>query len=143
LTILSREPGRKRPPEGADWPSTKAGEHLQAEEVERVYTMLFSHPAVTAITWWDFTDRNAWQRAPAGLIRDDLTPKPAFHKLKRLIKGKWWTQLEGTTTANGRFEFRGFLGDFVVRARASDGRTAQQEVTLTKTGANRIELRLN
>lgn len=143
LTILSGETGRKRTAEGGDWPSTEAGERLQAEEVERVYTMLFSHPAVAAITWWDFSDRNAWQRAPAGLIREDLSPKPAYHKLNGLIKGKWWTNLEGTTAADGRFDFRGFLGDFVVRARTRDGRTAEQEVTLTKAGTNRFDLRLN
>ena len=48
--------------------TTEQGERWHADEVERFYTMLFSHPAVTAITWWDFADRNAWQSAPAGFL---------------------------------------------------------------------------
>ena len=54
--------------------------------------MLFSHPAVAAVTWWDFTDQDAWQQAPAGLVRDDMSPKPAYEQLRSLIKGKWWTK---------------------------------------------------
>jgi hypothetical protein len=51
-TILSGEPGRERASGGRPWPSTADGEKRQAEEVERFYTMLFSHPAVAGITWW-------------------------------------------------------------------------------------------
>ena len=138
LTILSGERGWER---SEEWPSTEEGERRQAEEVERVYTMLFSHPSVTAITWWDFTDRHAWQRAPAGFLRQDLSPKPAYQKLVSLVKEKWWTNLKGTTAADGRFQFRGFMGDFVISARTGDGRTAEQKVTLTKTDANHFELR--
>ncbi|MCU0522719.1 MAG: endo-1,4-beta-xylanase, partial [Anaerolineae bacterium] len=36
------------------WPSTPEGEAAQAEYATRLYTLLFSHPAVEAITWWDF-----------------------------------------------------------------------------------------
>ena len=48
--------------------------------------MIFSHPAVEAITWWDFSDRGAWQRAPAGFLRDDLSPKPAYERLQQPVK---------------------------------------------------------
>ena len=68
-----------------DWPSTPEGEAYQAQEAARIYTLLFSHPAVEAITWWDFSDRQAWQHAPAGLLRSDMTPKPAYDELKKLL----------------------------------------------------------
>ncbi|MBL7224425.1 MAG: endo-1,4-beta-xylanase, partial [Candidatus Brocadiae bacterium] len=97
------------------WNTTPEGEKRQAEQAAEFYRVLFSHPAMEAITWWDFSDQGAWQQAPAGLIRKDMTPKPAYTALKQLIKGKWWTgPLELTTDAKGQVSFRGFLGRYQV-----------------------------
>lgn len=96
------------------WPSTPRGEKVQADYVAKFYTLLFSHPSVQAITWWDFTDRNAWLKAPAGLLRADLSPKPAFLALKSLVREKWWTRFEGKTDASGKIRFRGFCGDYLL-----------------------------
>jgi GH35 family endo-1,4-beta-xylanase len=55
--------------EGEHWnPTTSEGEAAQAEYVPQFYTALFAHPAVQAITWWDFSDNGAWQGAPAGWL---------------------------------------------------------------------------
>jgi hypothetical protein len=96
-----------------------------------------------AITWWDFADRGAWQGAPAGFLRKDLSPKPAYEKLVHLLKEKWWTNAVGATNAEGRFEFRGFLGDFSIRVRTADGRAVERAVTLDKGQANRFEVRID
>ena len=101
------------------WNTTPEGEKYQAEKVAEFYTVLFSHPAVEAITWWDFTDQGAWQRAPAGFLRKDLSPKPAYDKLKSLIKDKWWTKTKVTLAAGGRARFRGFFGQYKVTVRAA------------------------
>ncbi len=121
-TIVSGEPGYER---RGPWVTTPEGEARQAREVVRFYTMLFSHPAVEAITWWDFSDRGAWQRAPAGFLRADMSPKPAYDELVKLIKGKWWTRTEGTTDPQGRVAFRGFSGDYRVRVTV-EGRTVER-----------------
>jgi GH35 family endo-1,4-beta-xylanase len=119
-TIISGE--RKRAirwhgPAYKDWPSTPAGERRQAEQVAELYTVLFSHPAVEAVTWWDFSDRNAWLGAPSGLIRKDMSPKPAYEQLMKLVKGKWWTaEQQLKTDAAGRVTFRGYLGEYVLEA---------------------------
>jgi len=99
------------------WLTTPEGEKRQAEQVSEFYRVLFSHPAVEAVTWWDFTDQNAWQGAPAGLVRADMTPKPAYEQLHQLIKGKWWTRIETTIEADGKTRFRGFFGQYKVTAR--------------------------
>mgnify|MGYP000436373524 FL=1 len=83
-TVLSGEHGYERP---RPWPTTPEGEARQADYVEKFYTVLFSHPAVEAITWWDFMD-GGWQGAPAGLVRADLSPKPVYHRLMRLKIGR-------------------------------------------------------
>ncbi len=96
----------------SDWPSTPEGEERQAREVVLHYKTLFAHPAVQAITWWDLSD-GGWLNAPAGLLRRDQSPKPAYQELLKLIKGEWWlppTRL--TTDASGQLTLTGFLGDY-------------------------------
>jgi len=136
VTILSGEPGweltKKRP--GFKWESTPEGLKRQAEQAEQFYTVLFSHPAVEAITWWDFSDQGAWQRAPAGWLDRDMNPKPVFETMRRLIKQRWWTRLERTTDGRGEVAFRGFRGEYRVTVHTPDGRTATKDFTLGATG---------
>jgi len=131
-TILSGERGWERP---RPWVSTPEGEAYQAREAVRFYTMLFSHPAVEAITWWDFSDNGAWQGAPAGFLRSDMTPKPMYDELKKLIKGMWWTTTAVETDRTGKAGFRGFMGDYRITVAAGGKKTAR-EFTLTNDGEN-------
>ncbi len=138
MTVLSGERGwRGNRRSTAPWPSTPEGEAYQAREVARIYTMLFSHPAVEAITWWDFCDLHAWQGAPAGFLRKDMTPKPAYVELKKLIKGKWWTTTKLTTDAKGKADFRGFLGDYRVTVTVAGKKIAAADFVLGKREDNR------
>jgi len=102
------------PRKNGEWNTTPEGEKRQAREAVEFYTVLFSHPAVEAITWWDFSDQGAWQDAPAGFLREDMTPKPIYHELKKLIKGRWWTQTIEKISSGGTVAFRGFFGDYKV-----------------------------
>jgi len=142
-TVLSgRLRSPKWEPKSGDWPSTMSGERRQAAYVERFYRVLFSHPAVAAITWWDFSDREAWQGAPAGLLRADMSPKPAYERLLRLVKTKWWTQVKGRTGPDGEMHCRGFYGRYRITATARDGRKGRAEVRLFKADRRRVTLRL-
>lgn len=96
----------------ADWLTTPEGEKRQAEQTLQHYKMLFAHPLVEGITWWDSSD-GGWLNAPAGLIRKDGSIKPAYEELMKLIKDEWWissTKLH--TDENGRTQFNGFLGEY-------------------------------
>jgi GH35 family endo-1,4-beta-xylanase len=130
VTVLSGKHGWELP---APWPTTPEGEQRQADYVERLYTLLFSHPAVQAITWWDLQD-GEWQGAPAGLLRADLTPKPAYDRLLKLIHETWWTRESLSSNEKGVCAFVGFLGEYEVTVQKSDlSRTVKR--TLAK-GAN-------
>jgi len=134
-TVLSGEHGWERP---LPWPSTPEGEARQADYVTKLYPVLFSHPAVEAITWWDFMD-GSWQGAPAGLVRADLSPKPVYESLLGLVKGRWWTDLEAQADADGVARFRGFLGDYEITA-TTRAATATQAMTLSRDRENAITL---
>jgi endo-1,4-beta-xylanase len=133
-TVLSGERAWEKK---GDWPSTPEGEATQAKEVAQFYTLLFSHPAVEAITWWDFSDQGAWQHAPSGLLRKDMTPKPAYDELKKLIKGAWWTTAHLQSGADGTAALRGFLGDYRITVRVGDKTPVVKEVSLTRGQPNR------
>ncbi len=95
-----------------EWPSTPEFEERQAREIEEMYSILFAHPLVESITTWNFSDEGAWLGAPAGVVRRDNSPKPAYETLKRLIKDEWSTRGTSVTDDNGTFAFEGFIGDY-------------------------------
>ena len=140
-TILSGPLQGFAGPPDSGWNTTPEGERLQAEQVVRFYTTLFSNPAVTAITWWDLTDLHAWKNAPAGLLRRDMSPKPAYTALKDLIKNKWWTRADCITDANGDVRMRGFYGTYQLTAQ-SGGKQLRGEFTFDSENAKAIEVRL-
>jgi hypothetical protein len=105
----------------SDWPSTPEGEERQMREVEEMYTALFAHPQVEAITVWDAVD-GKWLNAPSGLLRRDNSSKPAYTRLNELIKGEWSSRGSLVTDDQGRASLSGFLGEY----RLTCGQTAAQ-----------------
>ncbi|MGL4608629.1 MAG: endo-1,4-beta-xylanase [Trueperaceae bacterium] len=117
----------------SSWPSTSEGEARQAEDVETVYTVLYSCPAVQAITWWDLSDGGAWLAAPSGLLYDDMTPKPAYERLLSLIKEKWWTDVTGVTDSSGSYSTRATLGGYEATVTV-ENKTVTQTFEVTDNG---------
>lgn len=122
--------------------TTPEGEERQAEATARFYTLLFSHPSVQAITWWDFSDAGAWLGAPAGWLRRDMSPKPVYEKMLGLIKGEWWTKVKGLTDNNGAWKGRVFFGDYELTVKTPDGRTVTKKLSVRKGTINKFEVRL-
>ena len=59
--------------------------------------------------------------APAGLLRKDMSPKPAYNVLKKLTQEDWRTETSLTTDANGKATFRGFYGEYELMITTPDG----------------------
>ena len=93
------------------WPSTPQGEERQAREISEMYSALFAHPLVEAITTWDFND-GCWLKAPSGFVHEDNSEKPSWYALKKLIHEDWETHLSLTADENGCISFTGFRGDY-------------------------------
>ena len=137
ITILSGE----QAPKVADlndlhienWASTPEYEEQQRQRVEEYYSAIFSRPSTGGMVWWDLVD-GGWLGAPAGLLRRDLSEKPAFKQLEKMIKGDWWlSSREIPVESDGTIRFSGTAGTYKVTV---DGRST--EVTLnseSKTAA--------
>ena len=97
------------------WPSTPEGEERQAREITEMYSVLFAHPLVEAITTWDFND-GCWLKAPSGFVREDNSEKPSYHALRKLIHEDWETHKTLTADEQGFVSFTGFKGDYSIRS---------------------------
>jgi len=120
------------------WPSTAEGEERQARYVERLYTLLFSHPAVAAITWWDLAD-GSWMNAPCGLLRRDMSPKPAYERLRHLIQHEWRTNTQLTTDRDGQARATAFYGRYAL-THPNSGKTIRFEHTPAAPAATALIL---
>ena len=94
-----------------EWPTTPEGEERQAKEIKEMYSFLFEHPLVEAVTGWDFAD-GAWLGAPSGVIRKDGSVKPSYTLLRELIHNEWTTECELRTDENGNARLYGFRGTY-------------------------------
>ncbi|MBO5986212.1 MAG: endo-1,4-beta-xylanase [Lachnospiraceae bacterium] len=110
------------------WPSTPEGEERQAKEICEMYTILFEHPLIQAITTWDFTD-DCWLHAPSGFLHKDNTEKPSYHALRKLIHEDWSTNVTLQTDENGNLQLEGFKGNYEL---TSGGLSATLDLTSDK-----------
>ena len=131
----------RRPFRDPQWdPTTPALEASQADYVPKFYTALFAHPSVQAVTWWDFSDNGAWQGAPAGWVRQDMSPKPVYERMMDLVKKQWWTRAQGEANGQGEFALRAFYGTYRVSAELPDGKVLSKDVHWQRGQPNRFEV---
>ncbi len=126
-------------------------EEIQADLIEGVYTTFFSHPSMEAVIYWNVVDGYAYRATPGdmtagenvyygGLLRFDMSEKPAFRRLKKLIREDWHTSAR-VKAANGKAFFRGFCGEYDITVRAGE-KEVRSTFSLSKRGTNTLTVRL-
>jgi len=113
---------------------------VQAELLDMLYRMWFSHKSVEGIAYWNLVDGYA-HGAPigdmtagentygGGLLNFDMSEKPAFKVIKKLIKEEWTTNISDSSDEGGMADFRGFKGYYDVEFFA-DGKRYTAKVHL-------------
>lgn len=74
-----------------------------------------------------------------GLLRFDLSPKPAYHTIKNLIHNVWHTEEAVVTDENGACSFRGFYGEYELEIDVN-GKTVKKTVSLSAKADNNIKV---
>jgi GH35 family endo-1,4-beta-xylanase len=87
----------------------------QAEAIEEFYRIAFGHPAVEAIIYFGLTDADPPGYPNVCLLDAQNQPKPAWHRLRKLIREEWNTSLCATTSGAGEVRFRGFYGTYEIQ----------------------------
>jgi len=123
------------------WKNGNWTEEEQADYATKFYRFCFSLPYVTSIGWWDLCDYGSWQDG-GGLLREDLSPKPAYHALKKLIHSDWHTQGNFKSNKHGEIKFRGFYGKYDIKLQTPLGKIKNTKIHLQKDTENRFEIRL-
>lgn len=99
-----------------DWNSDPENEKIQADYLEKFYSIAYSHPNCIGIVMWNFTDRRAWLGAPVGVLRRDGSRKPSFDALDKLINEKWRTRGTFETDNNGKITIsNAFEGEYAIK----------------------------
>lgn len=112
-------------------------EELQAKLVYELYRLWFSHSAVDAIIWWNFVDGTAYKSEnvfKAGLLREDLSEKPSYKVLKKLILEDWRTNIEKQLTTN-TMTTKAFYGTYEIIVDV-DGKTTKNILEFKKGDYN-------
>ncbi|NLZ37518.1 MAG: hypothetical protein GX897_08630, partial [Clostridiales bacterium] len=124
-------------------------EEIQAELTCGVYRTFFSHPAMEAVIYWNLVDGYAYNAKPGdvtagenvffgGLLRFDMSEKPVYKALKKMINEEWNTETV-IDAVNGKCDFRGFYGDYDVLI-VKDGSEIPSELSLSKDKKNVFDI---
>ena len=122
--------------------NSPAAEDLQAELLKNLYTVWFSIPNMEAIIYWNLVDGYAYGTTPGdftagenilsgGLMRFDMTPKPALKMIKKLFTEEWHTEAEAVTSPLGEATVKGFYGNYDVEVIAN-GQATRHTLHLEK-----------
>lgn len=115
----------------------KWDEENQGKFYRYFMTLAFSHPNVEAITLWAMWDGSTWLKH-GGIVREDWTPKHAYHALDDLINNKWRTRFEAVSDVNGEVRFRGFHGVYRVEVTPPGAGTRIMDWHLAQMQENRL-----
>lgn len=134
-------------------------EDQQAEIIDKLYSVWFSHPNVEQIVYWNVVDGYAhfWNPDPekikasqgnmtlgenyyhGGLLRFDMSPKPAYLKIKELTQKRWHTETEIITNSDGICSFRGFYGKYEAEIIAN-GAAITKTINLSSKADNQFTI---
>jgi hypothetical protein len=76
-----------------------------------------------------------------GLLRFDMTPKPAYLMLDNLINKKFHTEFDTLLDENGMFEFRGFYGNYQLQIEVND-EIITKSFVLSSKNSNEITIEI-
>jgi GH35 family endo-1,4-beta-xylanase len=120
---------------------------VQADYTRDFYTALFSHPAVDGINAWGFWEPTMWNTGANGTdnrrakawYTNNWEITPVGQAYRDVVFGKYWTNEEGTTDAQGEYLVRAFKGTHEIVATL--GRV-QSRVTASFVNDTTIVIRL-
>ena len=128
-------------------------EEFQAEMVRRFYPLWFSHKAMNGIIYWnlidgyavgaekgDFSKGENYYRG--GLLRYDLSKKPAYDMIDELFNHRWRTEAIIETDEKGKAILRGFYGDYELTIEGN-GVTKKQVFRLSENPIQTKEICIN
>lgn len=114
---------------------------LQADFTRDFLTIFFSHPSTVGVQLWGFWENAHWSKN-AAFYTADWTEKPNATAWKKLIYSTWWNNFSGSTDDLGKFNNRGFYGDYEVDV-THNGKKQTFTFSVKKGEANQFQFTLD
>lgn len=127
------------------------GNQFQKDATEYLYRLWFSHPAMNGIVWWNLIDGTAAyapqgseegeNRYRGGLLNYDLSSKPSYEVLDRLINKEWTTNETFEYQSGAVNSFKGFYGKYEISIKTDTG-VFKDQLVLSKNSFNKFDFKI-
>ena len=125
----------------SEYDSTKSDVRQRADDLETLYRVAFSHPAVEGIMMWGFWAGNHWRGSDAAIVDYDWTVNEAGKRYQELMK-EWRTNVSGETGRDGIFELRAFHGNYEISVSVPGQQAVVRNVDI-EPGEGPVEIVIN
>ena len=111
-------------------------DQLHADHMRDMLTLCYSHPQMTGFVIWGFWEKRHW-KPTAAMFKADWTERPAVKVWRDLVKGKWWTNADLTSAADGKAITQGYFGWYDVTIEHG-GKTKTFEIKHAVSGSKPV-----
>ncbi len=122
---------------------TEFCEEFQRFCTEILYKIWFSHPNTNGIIWWNLVDDTALgveNQAKGGLIHRDMTPKPAYRQLEKMLLNDWNTNCTNDYDSTKKNYVRGYYGTYNITIELPDGKVFHTEEKIVSGRKNEAKI---
>jgi endo-1,4-beta-xylanase len=111
-------------------------DQLHADHMRDMLTLCYSHPKMTGFVIWGFWESRHW-KPTAAMFKADWTERPAVKVWRDLVKGKWWTNSDLTSGADGKATLPAYFGWYDITIEHG-GKTKTFEVKHAVSGSKPV-----
>ncbi len=112
-----------------EYDSEHADPAVRADNLETLYRIAFSKPAVEGVLIWGLWAGSHWRVANAAIVDLDWTLNEAGQRYQSLL-AEWTTATNGSTDVVGAFQFRGFHGAYDLTLTPPGGQPTLRRITV-------------
>ncbi len=112
-----------------EYDSVNPDELVRADNLEMLYRIAFSKPAVEGVLMWGFWAGSHWLGSNAAIVNLNWTLNAAGQRYQALL-AEWTTTTNGVSGAGGVFDFRGFHGNYDITLTPPGGLPTLRRITL-------------
>ena len=112
-----------------EYDSVNADETVRADNLEMLYRIAFSKPAVEGVLMWGFWAGSHWLGSNAAIVNLDWTLNAAGTRYQSLLN-EWTTVTNGTSGAGGTYDFRGYHGNYDITITPPGGLPTLRRIVL-------------
>jgi len=112
-----------------EYDSSNSVASVRADNLEMLYRIAFSKSAVEGVLMWGFWAGSHWRGSNAAIVNLDWTLNEAGTRYQSLL-AEWTTITNGTSVADGAYDFRGFHGNYDITLTPPGGQPTLRRITL-------------